>query len=140
MLDEGLGVLVEGGGEGDLAPEDVLVDAHGILIVEGVDACVHFVDEHAEGPPVDGLAVALIEDDFGGDVLGRAADGEGPALGEELGKAEVSEFEVAVVGDEEVLGLKVAENDVFGVEVLEAGGDGGGVEAGLVGGEGLHVT
>ena len=108
MLDEGLGVLVEGGGEGDFSPENVLVDAHGVFIVEGVDAGVHFVDEHAEGPPVNSLAVALVEDDFGGDVLGRSTDGEGPALGEELGKAEVSEFEVAVVGDEEVFGFKVA--------------------------------
>ena len=33
-----------------------------------------FVDEGAEAPPVDWLAVALLLDDLGGQVLGGAAD------------------------------------------------------------------
>ena len=38
MAHQGLGVLVEGTGEPDLAGEDVLVDLHGVVRGEGVDA------------------------------------------------------------------------------------------------------
>lgn len=50
-----------------------MVDGHGIFVTEGVDAGQHLVEEDAEGPPVDGLAMALVEQDFGRQVLGGAA-------------------------------------------------------------------
>ena len=139
MLDQRPCVLIEIGGEGNFPLEDVSVYSHRVLVVEGVDSGVHLVDENSKGPPVDCLSVALVEYDLGGDVFGGSADGEGSSLGEELGKSKVGELEVAIVADEEVLGLKISEDDVLGVEVFEAGGDDRAVEAGLVGGEGLDV-
>ena len=80
----------------------------------------------------------LVEDYFRGDVFGGAADSESPALVEDLGKAEVSELDVAIISDEQVFGLEVSEDHILAVQVLEAVGDTGGVEPALVGGEALN--
>jgi len=101
---------------------------------------VHFVDEDSEGPPVDCLPVTLVEDDFRGDILRGAADGEGSAFCEELGEAEVSKFEVAVIAYQQILRLQVSEDDVFAVQVLKAAGNNGAIEACLVSGKRLHVS
>lgn len=122
MLHEGFGVLVEARRELDLAPQDVLVDSHWVVVVEGVDTGVHLIDENTQSPPVDGLPVALIEDDLGGDVFGGAADREGAALVEDLGEAEVSELQVAVIGHQQVLRLQIPEDDVFAMEIFERRG------------------
>ena len=140
VLDQRSCVLIEIGGERNFSLENVSVDSHRVLIIEGVNSSVHLVDENSESPPVDCLSVALVEDDLGSDVFGGSADGEGSSLGEELGEPEVGELEVAVVADEEVFGLEVPEDDVLGVQVFEAGCDDGPVEAGLVGGEGFDVS
>ena len=84
--------------------------------------------------------MTLVEDDLRSDVLGSTANGESAALGQELGKAEISEFEVAIIGNEKVFRLEISEDDIFAVKVLKAGGDGGCIEAGLVSSEGLHVS
>ena len=58
-------LLVEIAGELNLALENLLVDGHRIIVIEGVNAGEHLVREDAERPPVDGLSVALIEEHFG---------------------------------------------------------------------------
>ena len=140
MLHKGSSVFVEIGCKGNFSLEDVPVDAHGVLVVEGVDSGVHFVDKHSKSPPIHGFSMALIEDDLRSDVLRGSTDGEGSAFDKELGKSKVSQFEVTVITDEEVLGLEVSEDDVLAVKVFEARGHNGCVEAGLVGGEGLNVA
>jgi hypothetical protein len=44
-------------GELDLAREDFLVDAEGVFVEEGREACQHFVHQDAQRPPVHALAV-----------------------------------------------------------------------------------
>lgn len=107
----------------DLSTQNVLVDTHRIVVVEGVDTRVHLVDQHAQRPPVDGLSVTLVEDYFRCNVLGRSADGKGAALIEHLREAEVRELEVAVVTDQQIFGLEVSEDDVLGMQIFEATGD-----------------
>lgn len=140
MLHQRLGIFIEIGSEGNLSLQDVSIDPHRVLIVEGVDTRMHLVDENTEGPPVNSFAVTLVKDNLGSNVFRSPANSEGPAFSEELGKAKVSKLEVAVVADEEIFWFEVPENDVLGVEIFEAGGDDGPVEAGLVGGEGLDVA
>lgn len=118
MLDDGFDVLVEVLWEPDFALQDVLVNDHGVFVGEGVDACVHFVDEDAQGPPVDSLPVALVKQNFGGQVLGSPAESVSPGF-YHLGKAEVSQFQVAVLSNQQVFGLEVSKNDVLFVEVFE---------------------
>jgi hypothetical protein len=77
----------------------------------------------------------LIEYDFRCDVLRRSTDGEGAAFVEYFGEPEVCEFEVAVVADQQVFGFEVAEDDVFGVHILEGGRHRGRIESALVGGQ-----
>ena len=50
----------------------------------GLGQNIHFdfylKDENAEGPPVDGVVVAGMREDLGGEVVGRAAEGPRAAL------------------------------------------------------------
>ena len=65
------------------------------------------MDEAAQAPPVDIDLVSHFLDDFGGQVLRSAADGLGGLLkGEYLGQAEVGEFDVAELVDDDVFGLE----------------------------------
>jgi hypothetical protein len=57
-----------GGGENEL-----LIDAHGIRIPEGWLTDKEFIDENAEGPPVNSCSMASITDDFRGQILWGAA-------------------------------------------------------------------
>lgn len=69
----------------------------------------HLVDEDAEGPPVDGMRVAFVEDDFWRNVLGSSTDGIGPFFGSELfDETEVAEFEQTILHEENVLGFQVS--------------------------------
>ena len=81
--------------------------------------------------------MALVQDNFRGKVFRGTADGKGSAFVEDFGESEIGKFEVSIVGDEKIFGFEVSEDDVFAVKVFEARGDGGCVEAGLIGGEGL---
>ena len=67
MLDERAAVFVEISRELEIPADDVLVDHHGIRVVEGIDAGEHFVHENAESPPVDALSVALVQNNLRGD-------------------------------------------------------------------------
>lgn len=83
--------------------------------------------------------MALIENDFGCDVFWGSADCECPAFGEEFSKSEVSKLKISVIADEQIFWFKISEDDVFGVQIFEAGSNDGGIEACLVSSEGLYV-
>ncbi len=94
--------------------EDVLVDHKRIIVGKGVYSGDHFVDEDAQSPPVDGLAVSLVMEDFGGQILGSSTEGESPVL-DDLGESKISKLEVAIGSNQYVFWLEVSVNDVFGV-------------------------
>ena len=60
----------------------------------------------------------MVEYNFGGQVLGGAAQSVGSAL-DDLGEAEIREFQVAVHVKQQVLGLQVSVHDLFGVQIGE---------------------
>mmetsp|Transcript_81445 Transcript_81445/g.230789 ORF Transcript_81445/g.230789 Transcript_81445/m.230789 type:complete len:389 (+) Transcript_81445:44-1210(+) len=136
LLDEPLRVLVEGLREDDLPAQDLLVDAHGVLVAERRLADDHLIDEDAEGPPVDGLAVALVQQHLWCDVLGRSTEcvRSCPRL-HDLREAEVGEFRVPVWHHQDVLGLQVPVDDVLAVDVRERRACLRGVKLGLIVGE-----
>ena len=49
----------------NLTLEDLLIDGHGVVVVEGVDTGNHLIGEDAECPPVNGLAMTFVEENFG---------------------------------------------------------------------------
>ena len=113
--------------------DDALEEVLQLLRAERRVADEHLVDEDPELPPVDALGVCLSEDHLRREVLGRPAErrrrgAAGLAL---LTEAKVREPEVPVLGDEDVLRLEVAVDDVRPVEVLEREEDLRGVEADL---------
>lgn len=70
------------------------------------------------GPDVGGDGVRLPRNALGGHVVAGTDESAGVALGAELARhAEIAEFDVAVAAEEDVAGLDVAVDDLFGVEV-----------------------
>mmetsp|Transcript_22715 Transcript_22715/g.71113 ORF Transcript_22715/g.71113 Transcript_22715/m.71113 type:complete len:456 (-) Transcript_22715:226-1593(-) len=129
-VEPGGGVLVEERGDevvdglGRVGAEDVLEEAPRRVRGEGGEAAVlDAVDDAAEGPPVDGLAVAdAFPKDLGRGVVERAAKAAEAVVRRELdGEAEVGEDEVARVVDENVRWLDVAMDDVELVKRLDCG-------------------
>lgn len=118
MLDDGLDFFIEILGTLDLSPQNVLVNDHGILIGEGVDACIHLINEDAQRPPVHALPMPLIQQDLGSQVFRCPAEGIGAGL-DLLGEAEISELEVSVFRNQQILGFEVSEDDVLVVQVFE---------------------
>ena len=55
------------------APWSSLTAGQVSSVCRGGVAYEHLIDQNAEGPPVDALAVALVADGLGREVLGRAA-------------------------------------------------------------------
>lgn len=102
--------LVSGvGRDVGIAELDLVEELRPALGVEGREPDHHFVDEGAEAPPVNGLAVALLVEYFGGEVFGSAADGVGVIVSDvHFGEAEISEAQVALFVDEDVFGLEAA--------------------------------
>ena len=117
-----INLLVEFFGELYLSLENFLIDGHGVIVVEGVDAGHHFVCQDAQGPPVDRFAVTLIKQNFWREVLWCAAQRISPCLAI-LGEAEVGELEVALRIDEDVLGFEISLDDVLGMQVFKHQGD-----------------
>jgi hypothetical protein len=63
------------------------------------------IEKDAKGPVIDGEVVFLFEDHFGGHVLVGSAEGFAFHLDVVSGPAEVADFDVAGVVEEDVFGL-----------------------------------
>lgn len=105
---------------------------HRVLRARGAErlpAGEEHIHEHAKAPPVHGAVVPVSKDILGRDVAWGATERVcAVALIEDLGKAKVTELGVAVVVDEDVLGLEVAVHNVALVQVLQGQNDAGNVE------------
>merc|ERR1719491_2758369 len=115
----------------ELALQDLLVDTEGVLVVKRRVPGQHLVDEDAQCPPIDALAVAFALDDLGREVLGRAAEGPRPVL-YLLGEAKIGDLEVAGEVEQQVLGLEIAVDNAVVVQRLQRHDDLRGVEARVV--------
>jgi hypothetical protein len=120
-------LLVKVTGELYFAAQNLLVDHHGVLVVKGVNAGQHLVGEDAEGPPVDGFAVALVEKHLGREVLRGATKSVGAGLAV-FGEAEVGQFQISILINQNVFRLEVAVDDVLRLKILEHKTDLGGVK------------
>ena len=95
-----------------------MVRGHRVIVVEGVNASDHLEREDAERPPIDGLAVALVEEDLGGEILRRATQRVCARLAV-LGEAEIGQSEVALLVNKDILRLQITVDDVQRMQVLE---------------------
>ena len=127
----------------------LLVYLDGVLVPEGRIARQELVYKNPQRPPVHGRGVTLVVYDLGREVFGGAAQGvrlvgalaaavhaastaATASAAEALGEAKVDELDVALLVEQEVLGLEVAVGNAVLklVQVLEHEDDLGGVEAG----------
>merc|ERR1719235_557631 len=70
FLHQNLGILVEELGEDNLATQNLLIDAHGVLVHEWWIADDHLIDEDAKAPPIHWFTMTLVEKHLRCDVLG----------------------------------------------------------------------
>mmetsp|Transcript_4049 Transcript_4049/g.11425 ORF Transcript_4049/g.11425 Transcript_4049/m.11425 type:complete len:201 (+) Transcript_4049:576-1178(+) len=105
-LDERLHLHVEMPWEVHSAFQNLLVDAEGILVIEGWVACEHLEDEDAQGPPVHPLPVALGLYDLGRQILWSAAQCPRSVF-YHLGEPEVGHLDEAVAVNQQVLWFQV---------------------------------
>lgn len=125
------------GGEAVVGVEDGLHLLKVAVAVEGGVAAQQKVRDDAQGPNVDGLAVARLLEDLGGHVAGGAARRRQHVelfLVHDAGQAKVGDEEVGVVfggAEQQVFGLEVAVDDAVVVEVGD-GGEGGAHQVGSV--------
>mmetsp|Transcript_15838 Transcript_15838/g.42605 ORF Transcript_15838/g.42605 Transcript_15838/m.42605 type:complete len:336 (-) Transcript_15838:99-1106(-) len=153
--DEVGGGLGEGPGEGleVLAALEALDASCHVLIAHANEREIsghHLAEEEPKRPPVHALAVVLLQEHLGrGEGHGADHGVHAPPLAlfpgvlvlgvELLGKPEVGKLEVAVVCDEDVLGLEVAVHEVVVVDVLDGEGNLGDVDLRPRLGEGLAL-
>ena len=95
-------LLIEVAGELDLSFQNLLVNCHGVIVVKWIDSSNHLVGQNAQGPPVDGLAVALVEQHLRGKVFWSATEGVSACL-TVFGKSEICQFQVSFLIDQDVL-------------------------------------
>ena len=95
-----------------LRVDDHFVYVHLVVVSEGRVSRMHLVNEDTERPPVYGLLVSLIQQNFWRYVLWRSADSV-CALLDHLCKAIIYQFQVSIVRDHDVLGFEVSVDDVF---------------------------
>jgi hypothetical protein len=79
--------------------------------------------------------VALVQDDFRGNIFRGTTNSKGSAFIKDFGKSEIGQFEVSVVGDEKIFGFEVSEDNIFAMKVFEARGNGSCIKSGLISGE-----
>jgi len=101
--------------------ENLAVHDIDILIVERRQGCQHLVQENPERPEIDGPCVALAQKQLWRQVLGGSTEGVGLLVEThvDLAEAEVAQGDVALIVQENVLGLEVPVDDVHGVQGLD---------------------
>ena len=106
------------------APQNLvprLLALHGLLL-EWIDTADHFIEEHAETPPIDGEAVTVGFDHLGSEVLRRSTEGIGLPIYRllDFAEAEVSQLEVPLGVKKDIFWLQVTVDDAIGVEMLQS--------------------
>lgn len=137
MLHEALGIpirvkyddlLVKISGELNLTLQDLLIDRHRIIVIEGIYSSNHLVSEDSKRPPIDWLSVTLIEQDLWGQILRCATQSVGSCLAI-LCESKVSQFQVSFLIDQYVLWLQISVDYILLMQVFEHETDLGGVES-----------
>jgi hypothetical protein len=86
-------------------------DRIGLGLVIRRQAGEHFKDEDSKRIPIDGFVVALLADDFGGKIIWSATERPG-GVRAEFRKTEISNFDMAILSKEDILGLQITVDDV----------------------------
>ena len=102
MFHEGFGIFVESAWERYFASQNVFIDSHWVFIIEWIDSCVHFINEYTESPPINGFSMSLVKDDLRSNVFRSSTNSEGSAFIENFSKSKISQFQVAIIGNEKI--------------------------------------
>jgi hypothetical protein len=79
---------------------------------------MHLVNQYSKRPPINRLAVTLVQKNFGCNVLGSAADSVG-ALLDYFSETIINQFQITVIRYHNVLRLQVTIHNVFTMQVFK---------------------
>lgn len=113
-----------------LSGDDLLVDLNRLISKEWRVPRSHFIDQHSQRPPIDGLVVSLGQDDFWGQILWGTTQRPRPSL-HSFREPEIGNLQVSVVVNQKILRLQISVDQVQRVQILERQHDLSGVEAGV---------
>ena len=94
VLHQGLRILGEVPRKFNLTFQNILIDCHGVIIREGVDADLHLINQDSEAPPVHGLTMAFLQQNFRGKVLGCSTQGVRSSI-DMFCKTEIRKFQIS---------------------------------------------
>ena len=111
MLNERLAIAVKTIWVSWLCVDDFTIDVHGVIILEWRVTSEHFIQQDSECPPVNGLSMALVEQNLWRYIFWSSANGVG-SLSDNLGETEVNHLQVAIGANHDVLWLQVSVYDL----------------------------
>ena len=110
-----------------------------VFVVERGCSDEHFIDENANSIPIDGLAVSMRHDNFGGKIIRCSA--EGPSLfRNNLGKSKISQSDMSILGKKNIFRLQVSVNNVPFMKIFDGQNDFGSIKLSYKWGERLQNT
>lgn len=92
-------ILVEVFWKGYLPTQDVLVDVHWVIIGEGVDSSIHFINQNPQSPPVYRFSMTLILKNLWSQIFRSPTQGESSIL-DYLCEPKVCQFQVPILRDQ----------------------------------------
>ncbi len=99
------------GREVQFRPHDLFEHGLSVAAIEGRQTDDHLVEQRPERPPVDGSTMTFSSEHLGGNVLRGSAEGVGTGgvvRNAFLAKAEVREPHIAVLVQQNILGLQIS--------------------------------
>lgn len=115
--------------ESKTACDNLLVNAHGILIPKGWLANEELVNQYPKRPPIHRKTMAAIVDDLRSKILGRSTECVGLMIANLLGKPKVNQFDVSFSIKQDILRFEVAISYSLNImEVFNSQSDFGSIE------------
>ena len=118
MLHQRLGIGIEPFGKSEFSFQNVMINRHGVLVTEGVNSSNHFVEENPKGPPVNWFSVSLVQENLRCQILWSSTKSK-CSIFDFLGESEVCDLDIAILGNENVLGLEISVDDIALVQIFK---------------------
>lgn len=101
---------------------------------------MHLVDENTQSPPIHCLSMSLIQNNLRSNVLWCSTDGKSSALSQNLGEPKISQLQIPIISDQQILRLEISEDDVLAMQIFEAACHSRCVKPSLVSRERFHIS
>ena len=98
--------------------QNVLINEKRVVISKWVDSCNHLINENSQSPPIYRFSMSLILKNLRCKIFRSSAKSKSSIINL-LSKAKISQFEISISPNQNVLGLEISVNDIFRVKILK---------------------